>query len=476
MNTFLFYDCETSGLDFSYDRVMQFAALRTDMELKPIGEPINILVKLPEDILPSPEALLVTGITPQKAASEGICEAEFARFLNDEVWTPGTIAVGFNNVRFDDRFIQNVLWRNFHDPYEWVWTDNRSRWDILDVARMVRALRPEGIKWPVDSNGKAVNKLELIAKENKLVHKKAHDALSDIEATIEVTKLLRDKQPRMFDYLLKIRGKKEVKKLINLENPAPFIYSSGKYDAEFEKTTVAFPIAPGRNSNSVLVYDLRVDVDTFSEELSESVSAVDRSCMQDSSRPVTSILHPLFHILPVKELAYNHCPAVAPLGVLDEKSQERIKLSLKTVNENMEKIIKNRGLVDKIVDIWNDRPEYPKSSDVEGQLYYSFLPDSDEPRIRKVRECTPEELADFHPRFDDERLTELLFRYKARNFPQSLSKDEQEAWDNYRRVKMERELPGYMNNMAQVAERIADSNQQFILEEIQLWIEGNLVD
>jgi len=452
MNTLFFYDLETSGLDPNYDRAMQFAGQRTDMELNPIGEPINILVKLPEDILPSPEALLVTGITPQKTATEGITEAELAKFLYEEVWTPGTIAVGFNNVRFDDRFVQNILWRSFHDPYEWMWSENRSRWDILDVARITRALRPNGMNWPLDKNGKAVNGLEPIVKCNKLKQKHAHDALCDVEATIQVAKLLRDKQPKMFDYLLKMRDKREIMKLVNLETPEPFVYSSGRYDPQFEKTTVAFPIAPGRTGGSVLVYDLRVNPDDLKKILS-------------SESP----------ILPVKELTYNRCPAVAPLGVLDEKSQDRLKLNIKTITENLEKLEKNRGAIDKIIDIWNARPEYPKASDVEGQLYDGFSPDSDKPRIRKVRECTPEELADFHPKFDDERLPELLLRYKARNFPQSLSKEEQEIWENYRRTKMERELPGYMNNIAQVAERIADNNQQFILEEIQLWIESNLV-
>jgi len=516
MKTFFFYDLETSGLNSNYDRVMQFAGQRTDMELNPIGKPVNVLVKLPVDILPSPEALIVTGITPQKTSENDMTEAEFAKFLNDEIWEPNTIAVGFNNIRFDDRFIQNILWRNFYDPYEWTWSDNRSRWDILDVVRLVRALRPDGIKWPVDSKGRATNGLELLAKCNKIKQAHAHDALCDVEATIEVAKMLRAKQPKMFEYLLQMRDKREIAKLVNLEDPAPFVYSSGKYDSEFEKTTVAFPIAPGRHSGSVLVYDLRVDPEkidfskpdsNFSQPVAKSrhnlvnhpldssqelTSFKHPSTIQDSDlqnysdfakvspslnqvSDLSSNLYPLTSRLPVKELAYNRCPAVAPLGVLDEKSQKRLNLDLKTINNNLEKLEKNRGVIDKIIDIWNSKPEYPKASDVEGQLFDSFTPDSDKPRIRKVRECTPEELADYHPKFDDERLPELLFRYKARNFPQSLSKDEEERWNEYRRAKMERELPGYMNNMAQIAERIADNDQQFILEEIQLWIEANLV-
>ena len=215
--TFFFYDLETSGLNAREARIMQFAGIRTDMDLNPIGEPYNMLVKLNDDVLPSPEALMVTGITPQQTVEDGFTEAEFSKKIIDEVFTPDTIIVGFNNIRFDDEFIRHLLWRNFYDPYEWSYRDGRSRWDLLDVIRMTRALRPEGIEWPVDDKGVATNRLELIASANKIDHFKAHDALSDVEALIAVTKLIRDKQPQLYEYLLKLRDKNEVKKLVNLD-------------------------------------------------------------------------------------------------------------------------------------------------------------------------------------------------------------------------------------------------------------------
>src|ERR1700757_4293163 len=192
--TFFFYDLETSGLSGRDDRIMQFAGQRTDMNLKPIGEPYNILVALNEDTLPSPDALIVTGISPQQTVTDGYTEAQFAKILAEEICTEDTIVVGFNNIRFDDEFVRHLFWRNFRDPYEWSWRDGRSRWDLLDVVRMTRALRPEGIKWPVDAEGRATNRLELITKENGIDHFKAHDAMSDVEALIAVTKLIRDKQ------------------------------------------------------------------------------------------------------------------------------------------------------------------------------------------------------------------------------------------------------------------------------------------
>ena len=167
--TFFFYDLETSGLSSRQDRIMQFAGQRTDMNLEPIGEPYNILVKLNDDTLPSPDALMVTGISPQKTLEEGYTESEFSRILTEEIFTPDTIAVGYNNVRFDDEFVRHLFWRNFYDPYEWSWKDGRSRWDLLDVIRMTRALRPDGIIWPLDTEGRATNRLELLTKENGIV-------------------------------------------------------------------------------------------------------------------------------------------------------------------------------------------------------------------------------------------------------------------------------------------------------------------
>jgi exodeoxyribonuclease-1 len=448
MTSFFFYDLETSGLNARFDRVMQFAGQRTGADLRPIGEPFNLLVRLSEDILPSPEALLVTGITPQMTLSDGISEHEFARILTEEVFTPGTVAVGFNNIRFDDEFIRHTLWRNFYDPYEWSWAEGRSRWDLLDVVRLTRALRPDGIEWPF-ADGKAVNKLELLAKANKIEQTHAHDALSDVEALIGLTRLIRDKQPKLFDYLLNLRDKKDVAKLVNLDDPKPFVYASGRFPHP-SKATVAFPIATGRRAGSTLVYDLRfdpdeIDFDTDSEQAWKE--------------------------LPIKELQYNRCPAVAPLGVLDSAAQKRLELPLEKVQPNLSKLLKNRAVVDKLIDTWSKRPDFPPANDVEAQLYDGFTLDEDRPRIKAVRDLDAKGLADFHPDFKDERLGQLLLRYKAREFPKSLSESEQKAWQDYRRQKFQRELPKLQPRLVELAQTNPD--KQFILDEITLWIESN---
>jgi exodeoxyribonuclease-1 len=461
--TFFFYDLETSGLSARDDRIMQFAGQRTDMNLKPIGEPHNILVKLNDDTLPSPDAIMVTNITPQSTIADGYTEAEFAKLLMNEVFTPDTIAVGFNNIRFDDEFIRHLFWRNFYDPYEWSWKEGRSRWDLLDVVRMTRALRPEGIEWPF-VDGKESNRLELLTKLNGIDHLKAHDALSDVEALISVTKLIKEKQPQLYEYLLKIRDKNEVKKLVNLDDKQPFVYVSGRYDGEFHKATVAFPLTSGRNGN-VIVYDLRHDPSTFvglsQNELEKRIFAKWEERKADD-----------FVQIPIKELQYNRAPAVAPLGVLAQSDGwNRISLSEEIITENRNKLLSNPGFAENIRSIFEKKSDFIKSPDPEAQLYDGFVADVDAMRIEKVRNADGQQLADLHPEFVDERLPDLLLHYKARNYPSSLAEDEVILWESWRSARIKRQLPAFVGRLQDLS-KTADENKLFVLQELQLWAES----
>lgn len=462
--TFFFYDLETSGLNPRQDRIMQFAGQRTDMNLKSIGEPYNLLVILNDDTLPSPDALMVTGITPQKTVEEGYTEAQFARMLSEEIFTPETVAVGFNNIRFDDEFIRHLLWRNFHDPYEWSWKDGRSRWDLLDVVRLTRALRPEGINWPLDDKGEPSNRLELITSANGIAHENAHDALADVTALIAVTKLIKQKQPQLYDYLLKMRDKKVVQQLVNVDDKKPFVYASGRYDKEFAKTTVAFPLTTSRNSG-VVVYDLRYDPTPFVGLSVEELSAKLFASWEERQAED-------FVKLPVKELQYNRCPAVAPLGVLEQgDGWQKISLDLKTVQKHQNILLNHPDFAEKLRTIFENKPAFKKLPDPEAQLYDGFLNDRDRIRVEAVRNADERELADFHPEFQDERLAPLLLHYKARNFPRSLSEDDLAQWETWRAQRLQAQLPQFMASLQRLAPTATD-DQQFTLQELQLWAEA----
>jgi len=463
--SYLFYDLETSGLNPRSDRIMQFAAVRTDMDFNQLGKPINMYVKLSDDTLPSPDAVLITGITPQKTVEEGYSEAEVADILINDVFTPDTTIVGFNNIRFDDEFIRHLLWRNFHDSYEWSYKEGRSRWDLLDVVRMTRALRPEGINWPVDEEGVATNKLVLIGKQNGIDHTRAHDALSDVGALIGVAKLLRDKQPQIYDYLLKMRDKKEVKKLVNLDEKKPFVYSSGRYESQFNKTTVAFPLTAGRNGN-IVVYDLRYDPTPFLNMSQKDLAKKLFASWQERKAED-------FVKLPLKEMLYNRVPAVAPLGVLEQNDGwAKIQLNNNTVSKNQKILLSNPAFAENIRSLYENREEFAKLPDPEAQLYDGFIPDIDKLRVEAVRNAGENELADMTPNFTDERLSPLLLHYKARNYPKSLSEDEAATWEKWRSNRIMSTMPAFMEALQRLSAATNDENNQFILQELHLWAES----
>ncbi len=472
--SFFFYDLETSGFSARDHRIMQFAGMRTDMELRPVGEPVNVLIKMGDDSLPDVDAVFITGITPQQTLAEGITEAEFLHRFEHEIAIPGTIFLGFNTVRFDDEFMRALHYRNFYDPYEWQWQDNRSRWDLLDVVRMTRALRPDGIAWPFDAQGKATNRLELLTALNKLSHEHAHDALSDVEATIEVARLIRNKQSKLFDYLLAMRDKKKVAELV--EKGEPFIYTSGKYSAEYEKTTVAVQVCPQPDRNGTqLVYDLRNDPRDWLDKTPEQLAEAWR-WKKDSNEPR----------LPVKKLQYNHCPAVAPLGVLDSASQMRLHIDVKRVAVHHRLLREDAAFAGKIckaLEILEKKPQASLVSteqDVDGAMYDGFFGTEDKHAMQVVRAASPEELSNLGLRFKDHRLEAMLPLYKARNYSKSLSSEERETWEQFRAHKLlsggqHSKIARYFARLQEVAARGGlTGHQEYLLEELKLYAESIL--
>jgi exodeoxyribonuclease I len=470
--TFFFYDLETSGFNPREARPMQFAGQRTDMDLQPVGEPVNVLLKLTPDVLPDPDAILVTGITPQSTIADGVTEAEFLKQFAAEIATPGTIFVGYNTVRFDDEFMRYLLYRNFYDAYEWQWKDDRSRWDLLDVVRMTRALRPDGIEWPFAPDGKPSNRLELLTAVNKIDHVGAHDALVDVRATIAVAKLIQTKQPKLFQFLLDMRDKRKVAALVGAGEP--FVYSSGKYPSEFEKTTVAIGLTNHPKKQGSLVYDLRHDPNEFAGLTSQQLAERWAFTRAENAPPR----------LPVKTLQFNRCPAVAPLNVLDDTSKQRIKIDMKMIEANRRKLAAMKDFPQKLLEALELLDKKRQSEllgneqNVDAQLYDGFIADADKNTMRAVRAASPDELDSFGPSFRDNRLKALLPLYKARNFPNELSSEERMTWEKFCAQRLigggqQSRLAKYFARLQTLAtDAKLSKNQQYLLEELRLYGES----
>jgi exodeoxyribonuclease-1 len=470
---FFFYDLETSGFNPRAARIMQFAGQRTDMNLQPIGDPVDALIKLTPDVLPDPDAIFVTGITPQKTLQEGLTEAEFLQQFNQTIATPETIFVGYNSIRFDDEFMRFTLYRNFYDPYEWQWANGASRWDILDVVRMTRALRPDGITWPSSPDGKPTNRLELLTKANGLDHEHAHDALNDVMATIAVAKLIKDKQSDLFEYLLSHRSKKAVRDLLGTGQP--FAYASGRYPGANQHATAAVQLALNTDTSSALVYDLRYDpTPFFAMSIDELAKAWEYSKDPDAIR------------VPVKSLKFNHCPAIAPLGVIkDQATQQRIGLRLDEVAKNFSLFKKgHQAFAAKMLEVVAKKDEQRARDqiaqlktelNVDAQLYDELPNSSDKPTIPAIRAAKPQDFEAFASILKDERLQQLLPLYKARNYPSTLTGEERQAWEAFCKHQLfdggqQSKAASYFNRLQSLSQQTTlSSTQQYLLEELQLY-------
>lgn len=430
MNTpsFYWYDYETFGIDPRIDRISQFAGIRTDMNFNIIDEPIDIHCKATNDILPNPEACLVTGITPQKTLKNGLIEAEFIERIHKEFATANTCVVGFNSIRFDDEFTRYSLYRNFFDPYAREWQNGCSRWDIIDLVRVTRALRPEGINWPVDDNGIASNRLELITKANNISHEAAHDALSDVHATIAVAKLIKDKQPKLFNFVLENKTKQKISKLLNIYKPEPVLHTSGMYSSEICNTAMIYPIGQHpTNKNGIIAFDLRFSPDQLinlsAEEIIERLYIPRDQLAEGVER------------IPLKTIHINKCPVIAPLNTLDEASAKRTDINREQHLAHLEQLKNAADLTEKLNKVYNHNP-FEEETDPDKSLYSGgfFSPD-DKQRMDQIRELSAQQLKTAEFNFKDKRIPEMLFRYRARNYPESLSADELIRWDEYRNTK-----------------------------------------
>jgi exodeoxyribonuclease-1 len=428
-NSIYWYDYETFGIDPRFDRLAQFGGIRTDEDLNIISDPLVIYCKPADDMLPDPQACLITGITPQKALSDGLIESEFIKVIHKEFSQSGTCIAGYNNIRFDDEFTRNSLYRNFYNPYAHEWQHGNSRWDLIDIVRLTRALRPEGIQWPVDDAGRPSIRLELLTKENNISHEAAHDAMSDVYATIEMARLIRDRQPRLYDYMYKHRKKAEVSKLFNLRTHDALLHVSSRYSAERGAIAMVIPLCMHpTNKNSIVVYDLNHDPADFIECDAEEVSARLYTRTEDLPEGI--------HRIPLKEVHINKCPVVVPLNTMDAASAERLNIDINTCEAHRQTIIEHiEKLSEKTRQVYNSQA-YPEVTDPDEQIYSGgFFSDADNGRMESIRRSSPQELSQLNLGFDDKRLPEMLLRYRARNFPETLNPEEKQHWDEYRQVR-----------------------------------------
>ncbi|MGD8383930.1 MAG: exodeoxyribonuclease I [Lysobacterales bacterium] len=469
--TFLWHDYETFGTHPQLDRPAQFAAVRTDQALRPRGEPINWYCRPAVDVLPRPEACLVTGITPQHALAEGLPEAEFAARIHAEMMEPGTCSVGYNNIRFDDEFSRNLFYRNFLDPYEREYRNDNSRWDLIDLMRMCYALRPEGIEWPRREDGTPSFKLEDLSRANRISHEGAHEALADVMATIALARLLRSVQPRLFDWALQMRDQRRVMQLLDPAKAEPVLHSSARIPASRGCTSLVLPLAiyPDR-AKSVIVFDLMGDPEPLLELGADAITDRVFTAAADLPDDVDRVA--------LKAIHTNHVPMIAPATTLKDADCTRIGLDVERCLENAAKLKSGLEQVrGKVMDVFRPQPFEP-DGDPDHMLYSGgFFSRSDRRLMDRVRQSDPARLAGTRWPFEDARLPEMLFRYRARNFPDTLNASEAARWQQERLARLARPADERQLTPAAYAAAIAaarqscpdDGPKQVILDQLEAW-------
>ena len=427
-DTFYWHDYETWGTDPRRDRPAQFAGQRTDADLNPVGEPLVLYCRPADDFLPQPEACLVTGITPQHAAAEGIPEADFAAAIARELANPGTCGVGYNSMRFDDEVTRHLLYRNLHDPYAREWQNGNSRWDLIDTLRLAHALRPEGIEWPRGEDGVVSFRLEALTAANGIEHSGAHDALADVRATIALARLLKARQPRLFDYALGLRDKRQVEEL--LAPREPLLHVSARYPAAQGCIAPVLPVARHPTMGSgVIVFDLRCDPAAILDLDADTIHTRLFTAAADLPEGVERI--------PLKTVHVNRAPILAPMKTLGAEAAARWAIDPAAVARHAARLkAAARDLEDKVRAVHAERSFAPET-DPDLMLYGGgFFSNADRREMDRVHTASPTELAKGGIRFQDPRLPEMLLRYRARNWPETLSPAERAAWDAYRRRRL----------------------------------------
>ena len=465
-NSIYWYDYETFGIDPKYDRLSQFAGIRTDEELNIISDPQTLYCKPADDCLPDPRACLITGITPQKALADGVNEVEFIASIHHEFSTPGTCVAGFNNIRFDDEFTRNTLYRNFFNAYAHEWQHGNSRWDIIDTVRLTRALRPEGINWP-EQDGRPSIRLELLTTANNIKHEAAHDAMSDVYATIAVARLIKEKQPRLYHYIYNMRKKAEVSQQINLRTREAILHVSSRYSAERGAIAMVMPVCQHPvNKNGYIVYDLNVHPEDFFAADAEEMAARLYTPAADLPEGVKRI--------PLKQIHINKCPVIVPLKTMDSNAADRLHIDVGLCQQHRELILQHIDeFAAKTVSIFQQN-DFPEISDPDGQLYSGgFFSRDDNQRMDTIRKTPVDKLINLQLNFDDPRLAEMLFRFRARNYPETLNEEECKQWNIYRQDKFSNPATSHrtMNQFIAEIEAIqqaADTtgSQLVLLEEL----------
>lgn len=424
--TILWHDYETWGTNPKVDFPVQFAAIRTDVNLNAIEtcEPINLTCAITHDYLPRPGACLVTGLVPQVSLTNGMPEPIFAKKVFQQMSQPNTCVVGYNSIKFDEEVSRNLFYRNFYPIYDREFKNGNSRWDIIDLMRACYALRPEGVNWPYDESGKPSFKLERLAELNNIGHQNAHDALSDVYATIDLARLVKNKQPKLYDYYWNLRHKSNVSQYLSRFMTSILVYVSGNIPASLGCCTLVTPIcASPQNNKHIICIDLN-----------QNLKSLDNADLAEWQRSLFTNdkerMYPRLYSIPI-----NKCPFVAPLKTLNDEQAAKHSIDKNQCINNLS-YLQSIDLESIVKYLFASKSVHEISHNIDENIYASEFPNpADIDRMKKVRDADENQITAFQGKFDSDSLNERLFKYRGRHYPISFEEHEIIKWQNYLRMR-----------------------------------------
>ncbi|MBK5200278.1 MAG: exodeoxyribonuclease I [Spirochaetaceae bacterium] len=411
-DTFLWYDLETFGLNSRFDRIAQFAAIRTDNNFEIIGDEIIYYCKVSSDYLPSIEACLVTGITPQECNEKGMNEEEFITKINSEFSQANTTVVGFNSIKFDDEFIRNALYRNLSNPYSREYKNGCSRWDILPLIRATHDLRGSNIDWPEKNESNYFTfKLTELTKANHIDQVGAHDALVDVRATIAMAKLIHERQPSLYSYYYNLRSKYKIQDELANNRDKMICVSDTKLTSENGCTTLALKITDIPNSSNVYLFDLTKDITPLLKASEDDIINTEG----------------LFYI------AINKCPFIATAKVINKEVATSLGIDIELCQERATTLLKHKEITDRIIKGASSIQYSNDVDDVDSKIYTAFFSGNDTYSFKTIKKAKLEEklLLLEKIKFEDSRAKELVYRYIYRNNEEALNPQDKEAWYDF---------------------------------------------
>lgn len=421
--TFYWHDYETTGPNARLDRPSQFAGIRTDLNLNEMGEATLFYCRPALDLLPHPHACVLTGISPQKAQAEGLSETDFADRILQELSTPGTCGVGYNSIRFDDEVSRHLFYRTFKPVYDREWQNGNSRWDTLGLMRLAWALRPSVLKWPIHEDGTPSFRLEDLGDLNGVRQGLAHDALSDVRCTISLARKVKEGAPDLFEALFTGRNKKSQTGLVeqSIATKTPLLHAASFYGNTSGCVGLVMPLFfhPTRPQVAVLL-NLQGEVDDILDlseaELEERFG---KKLEEGDER------------LPIQLVPMNRASALLSANWLKGVDCKRVGFDIQHAAIQSRKVQAHPEFLARFSRVLaaishQQDAQAPALVDIDLALYDGFPTDSQSRQIVQVGTTSPDQLSSIS--FDDKKYDALLFRYRARNFPETLNEIEEQIW------------------------------------------------